>query len=216
MPRKPKPPVEERPAIINQSVEVVPMSRLKKHPQNVNEGDAGAIYESIEANGFYGLVVAQKSTGHILAGNHRYDAAEMHGMGEIPVVWLDVDDDRALRIMLADNRTTRLGHDDETALAELLAGLKNTTDSLDGTGFDEDFLDDLIEDLSRQGITVEAAKDYDSFEQTQHIVKGKEKPTFGVLVVCEGEPDQAEMYLRLRDEGYEVVKQGSKPPGVKR
>jgi SAM-dependent methyltransferase len=54
---------------------IVPVDSLETHPRNVNQGDIGAIYESIGANGFYGAIVAQKSTGRILAGNHRYQAA---------------------------------------------------------------------------------------------------------------------------------------------
>ena len=39
--------------IINQSVEErVPVSSFSHHPKNPNQGDVGAIYESIEANGF--------------------------------------------------------------------------------------------------------------------------------------------------------------------
>jgi hypothetical protein len=60
---------------ISQEYAIVPVDSLETHPRNVNQGDIGAIYESIGANGFYGAIVAQKSTGRILAGNHRYQAA---------------------------------------------------------------------------------------------------------------------------------------------
>jgi hypothetical protein len=33
---------------------MVPVDSLETHPRNVNQGDIGAIYESIGANGFYG------------------------------------------------------------------------------------------------------------------------------------------------------------------
>lgn len=91
--------------VINEAMESVALSSLKPHPKNPRQGDVGAIYESIEANGFYGAVVAQKSTGHVLAGNHRMLAAQHAGAGSVPVVWVDVDDETALRIPLADNRT---------------------------------------------------------------------------------------------------------------
>jgi hypothetical protein len=60
---------------ISQEYAIVPVDSLETHPRNVNQGDIGAIYESIGANGFYGAIVAQKSTGRILAGNHRNQAA---------------------------------------------------------------------------------------------------------------------------------------------
>lgn len=103
-----------------------------------------SIRSSIEVNGFYGAVLAQKSTRYILAGNHRFEAALAAGMTKIPVIWADVDDERALRILLADNRTTRLGRDDDEALAALLSELDGTEPGLDGTGFDGEDLQRLM------------------------------------------------------------------------
>jgi ParB-like chromosome segregation protein Spo0J len=136
------------PKTINSAIETVPLSLLKPHPKNVNQGDFGAIQQSIETNGFYGTIVANKRTGHILAGNHRYHVAKQSGFDSLPVAWVDVDDEEEIRILLADNRTTRLGQDDESKLAELLAELANTEKGLSGTGFDGDDLDRLIGDLA--------------------------------------------------------------------
>jgi ParB-like chromosome segregation protein Spo0J len=127
--------------------ELVPTDSLMPHPRNPNRGDVGAIAESIRANGWYGAIVAQRSTRRILAGNHRWEAARQLGMPTVPVIWLDVDDERALRILLVDNRTTRLGMDDETVLRELLTELAGTSEGLDGTGWTGDDLDELISSL---------------------------------------------------------------------
>jgi len=94
--------------ILDGKTEVVPIDALKPHPRNPREGDIGAIHASINNNGFYGRVLAQKATGFILAGNHRWQAMTQAGAKEIPVEWIDVDDDHALRILLADNRTNDL------------------------------------------------------------------------------------------------------------
>lgn len=134
--------------VLNQSVEMVPVGALRLHPRNVNNGDVGAIHESIKHNGFYGTIVAQRSTGYVLAGNHRLQAAQHAGAAEVPVVWVDVDDDHALRILLADNRTTRLGSDDPEALARLLQEIADTAGTLDGTAYSGDDLDELLRDLS--------------------------------------------------------------------
>lgn len=132
--------------IINQSTETVALDALRPHPRNPRQGDIGAIHESIRANGFYGQVVAQKSTGYILAGNHRWRAAAQAGATEIPVTWVDVDDDRALRILLADNRTNDLASYDDEALALLLKELADGA-GLGGTGYDGDDLDHLLAGL---------------------------------------------------------------------
>jgi hypothetical protein len=135
-------------ATVNESYESVSLGDLRPHPRNPRHGSVEAIRQSIGHNGFYGAVVAQKSTGYILAGNHRWMAARESGMAEVPVIWVDVDDERALKILLADNRTNDLATYDESQLADILAGLANTSDLL-GTGYDGDDLDELIGDIER-------------------------------------------------------------------
>jgi ParB-like chromosome segregation protein Spo0J len=134
--------------IVPQEYETVSVDALKPHPRNVNQGDLGAIVESIDANGFYGAVIAQQSTGYILAGNYRWRAAVSQGMKFIPVLWVDVDDATALRIMLADNRTTRLGLDDPAGLATLLQEIRSDAGTLQGTGFDAEALQELLSDMT--------------------------------------------------------------------
>jgi ParB-like chromosome segregation protein Spo0J len=63
---------------------MVDLADLRTHPRNVNHGDLGAILESIDANGFYGAIVAQRSTGYILAGNHRYMALREQNAAMVP------------------------------------------------------------------------------------------------------------------------------------
>ena len=134
--------------------EMVPIGRLKTHPRNVNSSDLGAIIESIKAHGFYGALVVQRGTCFVCAGNHRLLAGRELGYTALPVTWIDCDDETALRVMIADNRTTRLGNDDPAALAELLAELAGTETGLGpGLGYDGDDLDQLINDLSRTGIS---------------------------------------------------------------
>jgi hypothetical protein len=130
-----------------QTFEMVGVNSLHVHPANPRQGDVGAIYESIEHNGFYGAIIVQRSSGAILAGNHRYMAAVQSGITELPVLYVDVDDDRALRILLADNRTNDKASYDNSSLAEILSDLANTSDLL-GTGYDGDDLDELIASLS--------------------------------------------------------------------
>ncbi len=119
--------------------EHVAIDALTPHPENPRKGDTDLIAESIRANGFYGAVLVQRSTGYIIAGNHRWKAAKQVGMTEIPVMWLDIDDQAARRILLSDNRTSDLAGYDDPALVEMLAGLPTLT----GTGYTKQDVDDL-------------------------------------------------------------------------
>jgi hypothetical protein len=127
----------------------VPIANLQEHPDNYNFGDIGAISESLDAHGFYGAIVAQKATGYILAGNHRYRAARMKNARTLPVFWLDCDDDEARRLLAVDNRTSRLASFDESKLIELLTLTAESQRGLVGTGYDGDDLDDMISKLNR-------------------------------------------------------------------
>jgi hypothetical protein len=130
-------------SLVAQQYDVVHVDELKQHPDNPRRGDVDAIAASIDANGFYGTVVAQRSTGFVLAGNHRLLAARQQGIETLPVVWLDVDDDRARRILLVDNRSNDVAAYDEQQLVDLLSEL----DDLTGTGFSDDDLLKLMSSL---------------------------------------------------------------------
>lgn len=129
-------------------VEDVEVNRLSRHPLNPREGDIGAIAASIQQNGWFGTVVAQRSTGQVIAGNHRLEAAKILGFKSVPVYWVDCDDEQALRMLLADNRTSDLASYDIDQLSEILVGLIET-DGLLGTGYDGDDLDSLLKEAKR-------------------------------------------------------------------
>lgn len=125
---------------------------LVPHPKNPRQGDIGAIHQSIEANGWYGAIIVQASTGHVIAGNHRLQAAIHAGATKVPIIELDVDDKTALRILLTDNRTSDIATNDDDALAALLRELNATPLGLDGTGYDTDDLDALLSDAAMPDI----------------------------------------------------------------
>jgi len=64
-------------------------------------------------------------------------------MATIPVLYVDVDDLRAEKILLADNRTGDVATNDDEALVFMLQGLRELGE-LHGTGFSESELDALM------------------------------------------------------------------------
>lgn len=134
-------------AVIPHRYEQRSVADLRPHPDNPNVGDPAAIGESIESIGFFGVVLVQQSTGRILAGEHRWHAAQAHGIRDLPVIAVDCDDDTARKILLADNHFARLAAWDEDALTALLASMAATEEGLAGSGFTGD---DLAVLLARQ------------------------------------------------------------------
>lgn len=128
----------------------ISIDSIQPHPRNVRQGDVGAISESLKHHGQYRPIVVQKSTGHILAGNHTYKAARALKWKQIAATYVDVDDDQALRILLVDNRANDLAAYDDPALADILKQLMDTEERLEGTGFDPDDLEQLLRDIEAE------------------------------------------------------------------
>lgn len=126
--------------VINDKYQMVSVKRLKPHPKNPRKGNVGMLREMIRSNGFHGALVVQKSSGHILAGNHRFLAARDEGMTKVPVLWADVDDKTALRILLADNKASDAASTDQALLAGIFEGM----DDYVGTGFKDDEIERIL------------------------------------------------------------------------
>ena len=116
---------------------LVPITDVTPYPGNPRRGDQAAITASIRDLGLYTGVVVQRSTGHIVVGNHRRHGLVELGATMIPVDYLDVDDTRAAAIVARDNRTSDQGGYDD---AELLALLTSEPEVLALSGYDDDDL----------------------------------------------------------------------------
>lgn len=113
---------------------LVDIDSITQHPDNPNNGDVDAISESIEVNGYIAPIIAQRSTGHILAGNHRWEALKQLGATEAPVIMVDLDDASALRYLIGDNRLAALAKLDHSRLLPLLRQMEEKGDLL-GSGY---------------------------------------------------------------------------------
>lgn len=116
---------------------------LIEYPNNPRRGNIPAIAESLRVNGQYKPIVVQKSTNFVLVGNHTLKAAISLGWKQIDVVFADIDDEHAKRIVLADNKTADGSTYDDAALLELL----NSLPDIEGTGYDSGDVDALLASL---------------------------------------------------------------------
>lgn len=152
--------------VLPSRVESVPVGDVTPHPENPREGDVGLISQSIEKNGFFGRILVQESTGHIIAGNHRYRAALALGATEVPVEYIDVDDVAAKRILIVDNRSSDLATNNRGTLTEMLAQIVAAQGDLEGTGYDDDDFDRLLRDLDPVG--PDAFAEFDEGIETEY------------------------------------------------
>lgn len=180
------------------------VNEIDPHPDNANVGDLESIQESIRVNGFYAPIIVQASSGYIIAGNHRYKAAVSLGYESVPVVYLDVDDEEAKRIMVADNRTTRLGHDDTEMLTKLLEDLGDSDIGLMGTGYTHAELQSLMDSSDQFDPELTGEPDHpkhtteDSAYQVE-VIPGAEGLCVGIMVNrVDSEPLTPEDYNHVR------------------
>lgn len=182
-----------------QQYALVAIDAVKPHPANPRRSDVDAIAHSVEENGFYGAIVVQRSSGYILVGSHRWDAARRASLRELPVVWLECSDAEAKRILLVDNRSSDAAGYDDKALAELLDEVRAQCEGLDGTGYSQEAFDALIQTMGDVALLENGAlPDVHAAEPDA----GGEDP----------EPEAGEtfqgkrMTFRLHDEQADVVK----------
>jgi ParB-like chromosome segregation protein Spo0J len=120
-----------------------PIDEVTPAPYNFNNGDLDAITQSVETSGMYRPIYVQRSSGHIIAGNHTWMACKALGADTVPIVFLDVDDVQAKRIMVADNQTANLAQPDNGLLMALLDEINDEAGDLTGTGFTDRDLETL-------------------------------------------------------------------------
>jgi len=141
--------------------ETVDIDTLVQYPKNPRRSELEDLAESLEDNGQFSPVVVRLSNRHILIGNHRIKAAKrILGWSTIYVQYVECDDKRAAKVVLADNNLGEKGAYDELERAELLASLDNPTV---GTGYSEEdvenftaILDQTTEELKRTTYDSEA------------------------------------------------------------
>lgn len=135
------------------TTESLPTEQLTTYHQNPRQGDTETIAQSLRKNGQFRPLVVNKGTHtgrpyEVLAGNHTLLAArELDGTEDafprLDCYVIDVEEDHARRIVLADNRTSDLASYDNHELIELLTA----TDDLAGTGWEEEDIE-ILSDIT--------------------------------------------------------------------
>lgn len=172
---------------------------VTRHPSNARTHDIDAIRASIRELGWWGEVAVQASTGYVIAGNGRHEAAELEGLAKIPAAFYDVDDALARKIVLADNRTSDLAGYDNDRLAELLKAATLDPAGLAGTGYTERDLADLLDGIDKDAAAA-ALNDADEIPPTPARPRSKAGDTWLLgphRVRCGDATDPAELEALL-------------------
>jgi hypothetical protein len=91
--------------------------RSWKHNPRNNEMAVEQVARSIEAFGFGAPILARRANGEIIAGHTRLKAAIKMGLPKVPVRYLDVSEDDAHLLAIADNKLGEIADWDDPLLA---------------------------------------------------------------------------------------------------
>lgn len=131
----------------------VPIDSLRPYHKNARIHADEIVTDSLRRHGQYRAIVVNRGTltgreNEILAGNGTWMAARALDWPYIAVTLVDVSEDTAARIVLVDNKSNDEAGYDERLLAELLGSLPD----LEGTGFDADELEQILERLAEESL----------------------------------------------------------------
>lgn len=172
---------------------MVDLSTLRPDPDNANEGDVDSVIESIEVNGYINPMIARADNGMIVAGHTRYAALMELGETRGPVLFMDTDENGALRYQVGDNQTARRARLNPTLQLEILKRLQHTDDGLLGTGYDEILMQDLM-----------LQKERDAEQEFYSGAFNHETTVYQVIVEFEDENDAIDLEAELADRELNV------------
>lgn len=104
-------------------VEMVPVLELRPNPRNPNkhsEDQIGRLMAALRRDGQTRPLLARKENSMLIAGHGVHTAARRLGWEQIAVIFLDVVQTDADRIMLSDDRLAALSELDHRRVADLL------------------------------------------------------------------------------------------------
>lgn len=137
---------------MNYEIKKVFVNSLKEFPDNPRVSNLEPIKISIEKHGQYRPLTVNKNTNEILTGNHTWLAMKELGIQQCDVMFVDVDEITAKKIVLVDNRANELATYDKEIMVDLLSEFMELGKLL-GTGYSADEVDDIISAVEEVNIT---------------------------------------------------------------
>lgn len=116
-----------------------------KNPRR-NDHAVKTVADSIRRFGFGSPIIARTADRVVIGGHTRLKAAQSLGMDKVPVRFLDLDPAEAAALALADNKLGELAEWDDEAVADILGELEQQGTPIDGLGWNDDELRELLGD----------------------------------------------------------------------
>ena len=156
---------EIRPTVLK----IAALKPAKYNPRKITDWELRKLMRSIESFGFVEPVVVNKD-GTIIGGHQRIEAAKNLGMEEVPVVQVDMPENKAKALNLALNRIG--GEFDDALLKSLLEQLGEEDKML--SGFDEKEIAKLLQqEMAKQAGDEENGLSLPRCPECGQVVRGE-------------------------------------------
>jgi len=133
-------------------IKYVDTDSLVEFPNNPRTSNMEGILESVKLHGQYRPLTVNKNNNQILTGNHTWLAMKQLGISKCAVMFVDVDEITAKKIVLVDNKTNELATYDKELMVDMLTEMMELGKLL-GTGYSADEADDILAGLDEISIT---------------------------------------------------------------
>jgi DNA modification methylase len=189
-----------------------PITALKpweRNPRN-NTAAIAKVAESIRRFGFGSPILARKEDCQVIAGHTRLFAAQKLGLSHVPVRLLDLSQEDAQLLALADNRLGEIAEWDEEGLARVLADLKAADMDLSVTGFDGKEIDRLLAELNAGNVAAVAEPPLPEVPKVAQSKRGEVYQLGPHRIMC-GDSTCADDVLKLMN-GERAALMATDPP----
>lgn len=142
-----------------QAAVFVPVDQLVPWAGNPRRNDDAVdrIAEGIKRFGFASPIVARKANNEIIGGHTRWKAAMKLGLKKVPVRFLDLSEEEAHALAIADNKLGELAEWDDQKLREVLDELSSET--LSSTGYAPDELERIFAGVKETAASIDLPDD---------------------------------------------------------
>lgn len=189
---------------MSHNIESEKISNLKKHPRNYREHpeeQLDHLCKSIKEHGIYRPIVLSND-GTILAGHGVVKACKRLEIKEVPVIRMNLspEEPKALKLLTADNEISNLADIDDRKLSEILKQInEDDNDGLDGTGYDEMMLANLVMVTrpAEEIADMDEAKEWVGMPTYMEEHEGV-KQSWIFKVICKSKEDLEE-FLQIKD-----------------
>jgi len=125
----------------------IPINRLKpdnQNPRNITGQSLERLQRSLREFGFVDPVIARRKDHKVIGGHQRLAAAQADGETEVPVIFIDISDERLKLLNVALNNPNLQGEFDWKELTRYLDGLED----IQLAGFDQAEFETFVRNLA--------------------------------------------------------------------